>query len=517
MKNKSMQVNLVLTLLIPFSLLLCIILLYTYKSTYSTILHEKKKAIEVATDIHYDLIKKYYLDFKNGKYSSKKSALEKLFSNIRSVKYGDGHDDYMFVFNFNNIALFHGGKKALEGKNLGSLEDPSGKLIIQELASIAKNQGEGFVDYIWADKINKNKNIKKISYVKSFPEWSLYIGTGVYINEVSSIALASSLKSGSIIFIFFIIIIICIIVLSKKNIITPIVSSYKKLGDTSKDLVSASAEVDSISSVLSDSSQEQASAVQETSASIEELTGIIENNVGNAEQVFSSATNVHNISSKSNKDMEELKNSMKEILESNKSIESLVNVISEIATKTKIIDEIVFQTKLLSFNASVEAERAGEHGRGFAVVAQEVGTLAQLSGNAALEISQIVQQSVTNAESITSDNKSKVHEGGVLVENMGKSFTNIYESIAEVVECSQHILNASKEQSIGIKQINDAMTQIDSSVQSNTQTAKNTSDASGQIKERSRDLEQIIISMQQLIFGNNDSKPQNKQSYLDKI
>jgi methyl-accepting chemotaxis protein len=78
---------------------------------------------------------------------------------------------------------------------------------------------------------------------------------------------------------------------------------------------------------------------------------------------------------------------MNQINYSNEQMSEIVKVIQEIETKTKVINDIVFQTKLLSFNASVEAARAGEQGKGFAVVAEEVGNLAQMSGNAAKEIS----------------------------------------------------------------------------------------------------------------------------------
>lgn len=85
----------------------------------------------------------------------------------------------------------------------------------------------------------------------------------------------------------------------------------------------------------------------------------------------------------------------------NRGLQDLVLLIGKIREKTKVIDEIVFQTRLLSFNASVEAARAGEHGKGFAVVAEEVGSLAQMSGSAAKEISAILAEGVSKAESLT--------------------------------------------------------------------------------------------------------------------
>src|SRR5690606_36951178 len=117
------------------------------------------------------------------------------------------------------------------------------------------------------------------------------------------------------------------------------------------------------------------------------------------------ANEVKQVSETANESMTKLEMSIKEILHSNEKIEQLVKVIGNIGEKTKVMDEIVFQTKLLSFNASVEAERAGEHGRGFAVVAQEVGNLAQMSGKSAQEIAEIVKSSIQEAEAITTENK----------------------------------------------------------------------------------------------------------------
>ena len=151
----------------------------------------------------------------------------------------------------------------------------------------------------------------------------------------------------------------------------------------------------SSNSELTQAVNEQAASVEQTSSSVEEISAMVQNNV-------SETQNSQVISKTVNEQMNDLKVAMKEIEESNVHIEELSEVIGEIASKTKIIDDIVFQTKLLSFNASVEAERAGEHGRGFAVVAQEVGNLAQMSGKAALEISQIVKKVLKSHQKLLS-------------------------------------------------------------------------------------------------------------------
>ena len=99
---------------------------------------------------------------------------------------------------------------------------------------------------------------------------------------------------------------------------------------------------------------------------------------------------------------------MKEVSNNNSELQTISELIKDIEEKTKVINDIVFQTKLLSFNASVEAARAGEHGKGFAVVAEEIGNLANMSGEAALQISQIIETSVQNVQTMIKKTTTKM-------------------------------------------------------------------------------------------------------------
>jgi methyl-accepting chemotaxis protein len=148
-----------------------------------------------------------------------------------------------------------------------------------------------------------------------------------------------------------------------------------------------------------------------------------------------------------------------------------------------VIDGIAFQTNILALNAAVEAARAGEQGRGFAVVASEVRTLAGRSAEAAREIKTLITDSV-----------DKVGVGTEQVAQAGATMQEIVTSIQHVANIVGEIASASNEQSIGIAQINQAVTQLDSVTQQNAALVEETSAASSALQEQARDLAKLAAS-----------------------
>lgn len=158
-------------------------------------------------------------------------------------------------------------------------------------------------------------------------------------------------------------------------------------------------------SVLSSSSTEQAAALQETVSAIEQINSMVSKNSENAAKSKKTAGDSLAIAQQGKRivdefltEVTEVQGSIGRLAESvedgNRELLTIVQMISEIEHKTRVINDIVFQTKLLSFNASVEAARAGDSGKGFAVVAEEVGNLAEMSGRSAKEISELLSSSV---------------------------------------------------------------------------------------------------------------------------
>ena len=209
--------------------------------------------------------------------------------------------------------------------------------------------------------------------------------------------------------------------------------------------------------ILNISSNEAAASLEETAAAIEEITSNIRNNTENiskmatySNSVIKSASEGGNLATKTTRAMDE--------------INSQVNLINDAIS---VIDQIAFQTNILSLNAAVEAATAGEAGKGFAVVAQEVRNLASRSAEAAREIKTIVESA-----------KNKADEGKDIANNMIDGYKQLNENIQQTINLISDIQNASKEQLLGIEQINDAVTQLDQQTQKNAAVASQTHDVS---------------------------------------
>ncbi len=274
-----------------------------------------------------------------------------------------------------------------------------------------------------------------------------------------------------------------------------------QVGKSSDQVTTASSNLAAASQQLASSTQEQASSVEEVSASLEEITAMVGSTVTTSEDAVNLSKNIAQLVSSGSESMKQLQASVAEIAESNERIEKLSKLIEEVGEKTQLIDEIVFQTKLLSFNASVEAERAGEHGRGFAVVAQEVGNLAEMSGKSATEITKIIKTSIVEAKEVSQLSRIKVNQGAEICKETASKLVAIQKASEDILAGSQKILRASEEQSAGIGQINQSIQLISQSIQQNASGAEECSGSSAALQDQGLHLKEAVTALQLLVQG----------------
>lgn len=218
---------------------------------------------------------------------------------------------------------------------------------------------------------------------------------------------------------------------------------------------------------LSSRTEQQASSLEETASAMEELTSTVKQNADNAQQANQLALVSAGHAEKGGDIMGQVVNTMG-------SISASANKIADI---TGVIDSIAFQTNLLALNAAVEAARAGDQGRGFAVVAAEVRTLAQRSAAAAKEIKGLIGESY-----------EKVTQGVGLVEKAGSTMTEIVTSIQRVTDITSEITAASQEQSAGISQVNQAISQMDTVTQQNAALVEEAAAAASSLQQQAEEL-----------------------------
>jgi methyl-accepting chemotaxis protein len=217
-------------------------------------------------------------------------------------------------------------------------------------------------------------------------------------------------------------------------------------------------------------------------------------------------------------EIDQSNNDLKQAVDtSNQELASIVTLIGDIESKTKVINDIVFQTRLLSFNASVEAARAGEQGKGFSVVAEEIGSLAQLSGNAAREISEMLASSTKKVETIAHATKTRVE---TLLESGSKKMETglktardcqdvlkeIAESVSKVSSMVQEITSASTEQARGVAEITQAISQLEHATQQNSAVSRQSATASEDLAGQSAVVHDLVKELVQLVEGGSSNR-----------
>jgi len=240
---------------------------------------------------------------------------------------------------------------------------------------------------------------------------------------------------------------------------------------SSDSIATAASQIASGNADLSQRTEEQASNLEQTAASMEELNATTRNNAESSRQASALASSASEIAQRGGALVDRVVATMQGIADSSRRIADIIGT----------IDGIAFQTNILALNAAVEAARAGEQGRGFAVVAGEVRTLARRSAEAAREIKALIGASV-----------EKVDAGSSLVGDAGRTIGEVVQQVRRVSDIVGEISAAAHEQTSGIGQVNQAVTQLDQVTQQNAALVEESAAAAESLRLQAAQLVQAV-------------------------
>lgn len=420
-----------------------------------------------------------------------------------------GADGYVGAFGDDYALLVHPDPK-LVGTNVRDIKDVDGLPIFQRLYADGK-AGGGYVRYRFP-RPGADEALPKISYAAYDAEWGWLLFTGLYVDDVEAAFYQTLWRQGSVTIGLLALLLVAALRFFHTHVIRPLdeavslcervangdlageVSNHhrgeigrlfeamarmqtrlevalRSIVQSTGSIAAASRQIAAGSLDLSDRTEKQAAALEQTAASVEEITATARQSAEHVRQVSGLASHSATLARQGSEETQHAIDAMREISQSSQRIGEIISV----------IDGIAFQTNILALNAAVEAARAGEQGRGFAVVAGEVRALAQRSATAAKEIKDLID---TSSESVA--------RGSERVGQASATMSSVLESAATSAPLMGEIATASAEQSVGIEQINQAVTHLDSVTQQNAALVEEFAASASTLHDQADDLARAV-------------------------
>lgn len=505
------------------------------------ILTEKRLKTMHLVETAHGVVDHFYKLSQSGKISADEAKLAAI-NTLKGLRYDNGVE-YFWINDQYPKMIMHPIKPELDGKDLTDFKDPMGKHLFVEFATVVKNSKAGFVDYMWP-KPGFQDPVPKTSYVKGFEPWGWIIGSGIYIDDVNA-AFWQKARYLIVMMVIFAVIIAIVATLLVRKTLYPLntiivtlkeISSNdqnvtrldKRLNITSGDEISdAGNEVNILlekmnhimlkvadvteqinahvytidnnvdkqvgfSTQLSSAVVEIAATMQEFSNSAAQIAQHSQSVVEQAEKTLvdtkHGANEVENLTSKFNLISQDMHVNLNEIV-------NLGRKSKEINKIMEIIGNIANQTKLIAFNAALEAASAGEAGKRFGVVAVEIRRLADnvvaSTGEIDAKITEILDS--VNRLVMSSDKSSlMIQEGQEFAGRTVSLLSTIVDSMEETTQSAHQISLSTQQQQIASSQVVVGLRDIEQGVSHSKDSAKEFSVVTSELAAISENLKTII-------------------------
>lgn len=416
-------------------------------------------------------------------------------------------------------------KPALDGTDLTSLKDPSGKAIFVEFVQAAQASGGGFVRYLWP-KPGQEQPVGKLSFVKRFAPWGWIIGTGIYIDDADLAWRQSALTAMGIALLCLLPLVVVSVATSRSTFrrLSDMVERVKdvaegegdltkripitqdeigevakwfnvfldKLQNMIKSVADAAHEVGSASADVSQASQQISANSQETSAQANVVSNAAAQVSENLQTVATGAeqmgVSIKEIARNASEAAKVAASAVKTAETTTATVAKLGESSAEIGQVIKVITAIAQQTNLLALNATIEAARAGDAGKGFAVVANEVKELAKGTAKATEDISHKIEAIQTDTQAAVSAIAS--------ISRVIHQIDNISNTIAAAVEeqnaTTNEMVRNLGEASRGSGEITSNIAGVDQAAESTSHGATDAQNAVRQLVEMSMELGRVV-------------------------
>ncbi|MCA7083803.1 methyl-accepting chemotaxis protein [Cupriavidus sp. DB3] len=509
LERLSLRKKLLLPLVLSWVCLLALLLWDAWQMRNMR-LDERRTDLVHVTETALSVVKAYEAEAKAGKMTVEQ-AKEFAVDKVRAMRFGS--DGYFTLMRSDTVVVMHPIKSEMNGKSMADFKDPAGTYLFRDIAEIGKGPGTGFVHYLWP-KPGAEAPQPKLSYVANFKPWDWNFISGVYLDDIDAAFRASLWQSLGLLLVIGTLMSLVVVRIANglhkqlggEPALTSHIASRIAEGDlasrvevapgdqrsvlfamaqmqqrltgaigtirgSADSIAGAAKQIAAGNADLSRRSEEQAASLEETAASMEQLTSTVRQTADNARQASRLAEGASEIAVRGGEIVHQVVSTMGEIKDASGKVVDIIGVIEGIA----------FQTNILALNAAVEAARAGDQGRGFAVVAGEVRSLAQRSATAAKEIKALIGNSA-----------QRVEDGSALVENAGKAMGEIVEAVKRVTDLIGEMRAATEEQTGGIEQVNQAVTQMDQMAQQNAALVEQAAAAAASLEDQADALHRAV-------------------------